>query len=879
MGGESLSKDTVVGQTDRRTGGTGCSLTIRYYNYPPETVNLTAKNKTTISFGRDDANDIVVPSRIVSRSHGYFMLEGENWYIVDNGSTNGIYVNNERVSKALLNDGDQIRIDNIRKSVPGKVTMTYSDSDSSLKWDICNIGEKGVTVGNTHGSKSQVKVDISFDDLNRGEEIYFTLKKSGSLYYRIDSSDSSEETTVKINGIESKTRTSAEISPGDAIICENGELKIEMCITEDNRLQFRKYKQGYSLELLHVQKFVKYPLFTWIGNIFKGVKNKIFSNGGKEDSRKRSSNQKNGSNSNYANRYPKARYKKLLDETSLLIKQGEFVAVVGGSGCGKSTLLNCINGFEQPDGHVFINNRELYENYNELKGCIGYVPQQDIVHENLTLKNMLKYAARLKLGKWNCGDAISKAIATVGLEGHENQLIRKMSGGQKKRASIAMELLSDPGILFMDEPSSGLDPGTERSLMDSLRDMSTMGGKTIVMVTHNTNNIHLCDKLLFLGTGGYVCFYGAPEDALSFFRTVGAVDDLTDVYGLVESTPDAPRECEENYNKSGYHLTDTLLSERMIEKYDRRSEEVGKKKRSRSTVKSEKKGGKGKSNSPSFFYQMFVLAQRYIKLILNDRVRFAILMLQGPFIALIASLVSVENTFKSYYDAQAMLFILSCAAVWVGLFNSVQEVCKERSIIRREYMAGMKLGAYMCSKLLVLTLLSIVQCALMLVVFKLTIGLPESGVLFGSSFVEMLITLVLVVMASSSMGLLLSSCVKNADKAMAGAPFLLIPQVIFSGILFTLDGVKGVISWFCVSRWAMQAMSNTANLNGILWNMLSLKYSSEEKLQSAYELNYNALYAHSVSNLFSCWGVLLLFIAVLSAISILVLHRVKHDKR
>ena len=210
--------------------------------------------------------------------------------------------------------------------------------------------------------------------------------------------------------------------------------------------------------------------------------------------------------------------------------------------------------------------------------------------------------------------------------------------------------------------------------------------------------------------------------------------------------------------------------------------------------------------------------------------------------------------------------------------NSIQEVCKERNIVRREYMSDVRLSAYICSKLAVQTLLAIVQCGLMLAVFAATIGLPEQGVIFHNSLIEMMITLVLITVSSSSLGLLVSSMVKNTDRAMVFAPIILIPQLLFSGILFKLKGVTEILSWVCVSRWGMQAFSNTANLNGVLWNYLSLNYK-DEKLQQTYDLNLNPIYQHSASNLLMTWGIIVLTIVVFCTISALVLRSVKNDKR
>ena len=783
----------------------GCSVTVFDYSHIPDEYNLMTFGKDIISFGRDDTNDIMIASDIVSRRHGHFTVRDGRCYVTDDGSTNGLYVNGKKVTQVELKDGDSIRIDDMVQPVRSGISMIFSDKNSGADWNSFELKKTVTTIGGDKGS------DIVIDDA-----------KCKPRMAQIE--------------IEDTSRYSLRAMHADAKILVNNELlgdKKHVLKDEDvfvvantkfsyskGNLYYKQEKSGQSIELVNISKFVHQAM--------------------KKD-------------------------KKILDDTSMLILPGDFVAIVGGSGSGKSTLMNCINGFDKPTtGKVLVNRRDLYANYDEMKDNIGYVPQQDIVHENLTLISMLRYVAQLRMPetatKAEREARVNEVLQTVELTKHKDKLIRKLSGGQKKRASIAVELMDDPGLLFLDEPSSGLDPGTERTLMHTLKRMSD-DGKTVIMITHNTNNIHLCDKLIFLGAGGYVAFCGNPADARSFFG-IPKDQDLTDAYTMVEEDP---KGWEEKFNASPYNKIKTMGE---LKEPELTAEQ---KKERRKKLK--------KEHHKSFFHQFTVLSQRYFNLIWNDKMRLLFFLLQGPLIAYLFSFVTVDNTFKSYYDAQSMLFCLSCAGIWVGLMNSIQEVCKERNIVRREYMSDVRLSSYICSKLAVQTLLALVQCGLMMTVFTLTIGLPEKGVIFHNSLIEMMITLVLITVSSSSLGLLVSSLVKNTDRAMVFAPIILIPQLLFSGILFNLEGVTEVLSWICVSRWGMQAFSNTADLNGVLWNNLSLRYKSEDMLKQAYDLNRNALYAHSKVNLLCAWGIILLTIAVFCIISTLVLRSVKNDKR
>lgn len=231
--------------------------------------------------------------------------------------------------------------------------------------------------------------------------------------------------------------------------------------------------------------------------------------------------------------------KRILDNVSLSVMSGELVAVIGSSGSGKSTLINCLNGFEPAtDGAVYINGKDLMENYDALKTKIGYVPQSDIVHDNLKVHNMLRFAAKLRLphgvSDFEIEAKITDVLRTMGLTEHRNKLVKKLSGGQRKRASIAVELISDPAVFFLDEPTSGLDPEAETTLMKQLRKLSRERGKTVICITHTLQNIKLFDKIVFLAPGGRLCFFGTHPQALGFF----GVENLTDAYELISREPE-----------------------------------------------------------------------------------------------------------------------------------------------------------------------------------------------------------------------------------------------------------------------------------------------------------------------------------------------------
>lgn len=231
--------------------------------------------------------------------------------------------------------------------------------------------------------------------------------------------------------------------------------------------------------------------------------------------------------------------KKILDNLSLTINSGDFVAVLGGSGAGKTTFMNCINGFKEPtEGYVLFNGMDLYKNYQKLRLLIGYIPQESIIHDSLNLKDMLTFTGKLRLpgkeAKQNLDKLVEEVIAKLDLTEQTYTLIKNLSGGQKKRASIAVELLSNPQIIFLDEPTSGLDPEAESTLLKHLQMLSHKDKKTVIVVTHTLQNINLFDKVIFLAQGGRLCFYGTPDEACKFFR----VDSLSEAYSKISTDSD-----------------------------------------------------------------------------------------------------------------------------------------------------------------------------------------------------------------------------------------------------------------------------------------------------------------------------------------------------
>lgn len=743
----------------------------------PRTIRLDEFGKSFVYFGRDQKNDIVLTSHLVSAEHGRFVRKGDSWIIEDKvaykdtGSTNGLIYSNVSIVSRPLGDGDFIRIDDGVETISEGVLFVFSSDGSYNKWHtIPLIEKKEFTIGR------EESCDIILPHITVSK-CHAKIVYENKVWYIVDR-DSTNGVIINNKRIFGKEK----LHEKDVIAITNSKL-----IFTSEMISYCCYKSGISVDIDDI-----------VIKRGKGKKSFVTSN-----------------------------------HVSLNIKPGELIAIIGGSGAGKSTILNCMCGYLQPtQGEVFINGVNLYQNLDSMKKMIGYVPQSDIVYDNLTLHDMLLYTAKLRLPKdilpTEREVAITRAIDMVELTEKRDSFIKSFSGGQRKRASIAVELLSDPNLLFLDEPASGLDPGTERNLMQSLRTMADKG-KTVILVTHSTLQLKMCDKIVFMGKGGNLCFFGSYDEALTFF----GISDIVDVYNMI-----------------------TEQVKQWTTKFDKSRVPAGK------ICKTDTTSGKSKK---SRFKQLCVLSARYLKLVANDRQRLLLLLVQAPLLAILISFVADGKQFAQYEMTKSLLFALACSAFWIGMLNAIQEICKERNIMKREYMTGLSLSAYILSKIIVLGILCLIQSFFITGVFSIMVGLPEDGIIMNS-FIELLITTFITAVSSTAMGLFVSSLFTNADRAMTVAPILLMPQILFSGLIFKLSGATEIISWIAVCRWSMEGYGTTANLNDLPLRL------QQEGIMIPHEAE--SFFKFTPSHLLTSWGILVLYTVVFLVLARIVLSKV-----
>jgi ABC transport system ATP-binding/permease protein len=561
----------------------------------------------------------------------------------------------------------------------------------------------------------------------------------------------------------------------------------------------------------------------------------------------------------------------LLNNVSLPIEPGQFVAFVGGSGAGKSTMLRALLGIEPTTaGTVYLNGDDLAANFNIYRSLIGYVPQSDIVHTNLRVREVLYYAAKLRLPKdADINEVVDRTLEQVELTARQNTLVKSLSGGQLKRVSIGVELLADPKLFFLDEPTSGLDPGLDKKMMQLLRKLADQG-RTVVLVTHATSNITMCDRVAFMGLGGNLCYYGPPEKAMEFFEV--ETGDFADIYIKLETMDDVMNQAEK-FRGSEYHQK--FVGDRLsLPQPGRRVTTVP-----------------PQATKASLLQQGLLLIKRYVQLIQRDQVYLALSLLTAPIGILLVYLATKDiledpakplsainpvlhpfnGTLNINRAALALktLFVFTCAGIWVGLAASLQEIVKEGPIYLRERLVNLRLFSYVGSKILTLGGLALLQTVLITIAVMLCFNQPISQELIPW-LVGMPVTTLLTILASISLGLLVSASVKNSAQSNSALPLILLPQIIFSGVLFEVDkGLTKIISWFTVGRWSIGAYGTIVDLN----SLIPPENNSAEVDFSSGGMKPSLTYNNDWSNLGLNWGMLLLQILVFLGITVWLLKR------
>ncbi|WP_330176478.1 FHA domain-containing protein [Streptomyces sp. NBC_01498] len=494
--------------------------------------------------------------------------------------------------------------------------------------------------------------------------------------------------------------------------------------------------------------------------------------------------------------------KQILKDVSFGVPEKSLIAVIGPSGSGKSTLLKALTGYRPAnEGDVLYDNRNLYKQFAELRQRIGLVPQDDILHKELTVRKALKYAAKLRFP----GDTaeserearIDEVLRELKLDIHKEKRVTSLSGGQRKRVSVALELLTKPSLIFLDEPTSGLDPGMDRDVMQLLRGLAD-DGRTVLVVTHSVAELAICDKLLVMAPGGSVAYFGPPEEALNFF----GYTTWADVFSAFENYRD-------------YDWAGRWRGSQHYQMYAADIDAVA-----AQSVHMPPPQQMRPPKPQSWGSQLWTLIRRYSSVIASDRGFLGLMVILPAVLGVVSVVIPAEyglappeapDRFNG--KAGTILLILAVGMCFSGAANSVRELIKERVIYERERATGLSRSAYLMSKVIVLGVITAFQGVIICVIGFAPRALPDEGLIMPAA-VEMCVVIIALGFTSMMFGLVISSLVKTAEKTMPLLVMFAIVQVVFTGTLFQVYGSPGLeqFAWLMPSRWAIAGTGATLDL-------------------------------------------------------------------
>jgi ABC-type multidrug transport system ATPase subunit/pSer/pThr/pTyr-binding forkhead associated (FHA) protein len=707
--------------------------------------------------GRDQSSDIPIKSDRISRSHLRFGFEKTHWVLQDLGSSNGTYVGNKKIERLevvkpvsvdLGGIGNlTIRISPVGDSVSGKSKRPQIDRDATRITRISgsehqddNSGLARVRLQQRIRIGRDVENEWQIDDLNVSRTHAEIVQNNSGSYEIVDLKSTNG---TFLNGTRIKRET---LRTGDIIAVGGFARRFTL-----DGLQILEGIDGMSVSAREI--------FFEIGN------------------------------------------KPLLQDVSFNVGPRTLTAIVGPSGAGKSTLLGVLTGRTKPSsGQIVIGGIDLHTQYQSLSRQIGSVPQADILHTRLTVRQALNYGAKLRLPndttKAERTQRVNDVMEQLELTERADLRIDRLSGGQRKRASIGLELLTSPQMLVLDEPTSGLDPGLDAHVMETLRKLAD-AGQTVVLVTHSVDNLDFCDNVILLASGGKVAYAGPSS---TVFSKLGK-KSWAEVFRFLAS-PDA-----------------LLLS---TPRHD-------------SSVSTEVKDRHILSRKQSFLKQIATLASRYMKVIASDRFYLALLTLIPVVIGGIAYAAGSSYGFgsgtvtKSGFNynpfAQATILVLILGSIFVGLSTSVQEIVKENPIRKREQSVGIRSSSYVISKVLVLGTIVILQIIVFTSIVLFKRPMPKSGLIFESSNIE--ITAICIALGISSMllGLVISAFLSSSEQAMPTLVGMTMVQVVLSGALpLEAKGLINLASMLVPSYWANNALSASVDI-------VQLNLTSDPSLQ------------------------------------------------
>lgn len=738
-------------------------------------------DKPTLKLGRAADNDIIINHPLVSAHHATLEAVGVHYRIIDLGTPNGLVYNGQRIQERVLSNNDSVRIgDSYGNSISLTFVALAAPAPAILR--PLDIRQPITIIG--RDPQAGLRLDSPTVSWHHAR-----IDFDGQRHALADLKSTNG---TYVNGARIRQRV---LQPGDVV-----QIGSDQLVYEQGQLSQFNVFGNVRLDALALHRAVQ---------THKGQQ-------------------------------------LLLNDVTLSIYPREFVAFVGASGAGKSTLMNALSGFQPVQGQVLLNGADFYKLFEMYRPMLGYVPQDDIIHNGLPVESALRYSAALRLppdiSHQEARQRIDDVLATVNLTAQRDQMVQSLSGGQRKRVSIAVELLAQPPLFFLDEPTSGLDPGLEKKMMVMMRQLADMG-RTVILVTHATANISQCDHVAFLARGRLV-FFGPPDEAKAFFNAA----DFSDIYSELEQVPNladpdqAPREWEQRFKQSPIYqqyVAGRIQHPPQAPPTAQLANQAAQRPR------------------PSLLWQWWILTRRYLELIMRDWMALGVLLAVMPLIGVLLDIVAGPNYLTglnradplTHQNAQIVLFMLALASILFGLFSSSFEIVRERTIYRRERMVNLGVLPYMLSKVLVLLGFSILQTLLLLFIVSLRVQFPERGILFPYP-AEIFLTLILAALASLMLGLTISTYARNETTVIYSIFFVLFMQILFAGNLVDIPQSVQFLSWLTINHWTLNALGSSTGL----WE-------------------YRIHYDHTAPHLLQLWLALSVFVLALGTLVYIGLRR------
>jgi ABC-type multidrug transport system ATPase subunit/predicted component of type VI protein secretion system len=792
---------------------------------PPPSLELTESesgrtrriplNKDVIRIGRDPDLDVVIDAAaaVVSRQHAEVRRLGGQWVVVDQGSFNGTLINDYRITQPTpVFDGDRIQL-----GMGGPLLRLLDQSRPAP------VG------GKPPGQPAGIVAPIPTGPFPQLREMAGPRPKtivvpggSGALQPQMPGRGAPQPQLLFQRSFDRGAALSIGRAPDsdihlDGLTISNHHARVFLqggtLFIEDAGSTNGVYVNGARItgkQALRDQEIIQIGPFVLQAHPQRGVA--VF------DTRSKTRIDAIDITKVVRNRSGKGEIK-LLDDVDLTVLPNEFVGLLGPSGAGKSTLMDSLNGMRPAtNGQVLINSLDLYRHLNSLKQSIGYVPQEDIIHRELTVYRTLYYVARLRLSSdvstSEIDQIVNEVMDVTGLAERRDVPVAQLSGGQRKRVSIAVELITKPSVIFLDEPTSGLDPATEEKIMKLFRQIAE-SGRTVILTTHAMENVKLFDKIVVMMRGKLV-FYGQPQEALAH---VGA-ESFKDLYDRLEApigeriaqlAPLPPNATKEQ--KGAFKLRREQIAEEVAEEWRQRFQRTA---IYQQNVVQPASGirpdipavspAKQRRTVTDSVRQWGTLSRRYAEVLLRDKLNLVILLGQAPIIAFLTYLVVGEKSPRDF-----AYFVLALVAVWFGTSLAAREIIRERAVYNRERMVNLGLLPYVGSKLFVLTVIIGFQCTTLYGALKL---FHYTGLMkFQGWAVLQLAVMILTGVVGLALGLLISAVVKTSEMATSLVPLILIPQILFSGLVGVPAGFSKIIGVAMPATWSFDEMKRLSGLD------------------------------------------------------------------